>query len=1011
MTKLLAKSALLLGGLANLLPCSAQANPPILNPPAGTYSHSFTLAMTADPNAIIYFTTDGTAPSADSNVYSGPITISAGTTTVQAIALIPDVATSTAASATYTVPPAASTTQLKSSASTLVLPGSLSLTATVNRIASGGAVPSGNVNFYSNTSNKLGTAPLQIIPSSQAWTDEAVLGTPVSYPSGVASVELAKGAQPVLVSAQASTPNVALYKLSPGGNSLSAYTYTNQNMTTTDAVGAGYFLQPASSSVQSFLVHWSGEYYVFDGSTSASDTGLSLNAPTVTTYSGCDCSQPDNEALSVADLDNDGYDDLGVLIEPYNGYYGFYGGIAGVAINAGSSAAGAFNNFIQVTTPADVVSPAVFCPIAITTGKFLSSGGAQLAVLASTPQATCGSTASGPFSIYLFAYDAANLALNEIGTPIALPDNNATTLAAADLNNDGISDLIIGEYIPGTPVIGLIAAAGILPSGGILTALGAGDGTFKALSALLAVPAAPIAFTIDDFSADGKIDVAYTSVNGYSILTGDGTGNFSNRNDYPTAASSAPGGITSGDFNGDKLADLAIVPGSAGFSYSNINVELNSASAQAVLPLGNLALAAGSYNLTAIFPGNSNFATSTSPAVSVTVSQTVPVITWTGSGGSLEYGTPLSAAQLNATANIPGAFTYTPGLGVILPPGTNVVNAAFAPTDSFNYAPASATLSVTVGSPSLATITPTSVNAGSSDTTITVTGLGFVNGAVVTFNGTTLVTTYVDLHHLSAVIPAKLLAAPASATIAVVDPGNLAASGSATFLVKAPAAVATVTASESTVTAGQQSTITLTLDPYPVPVTATATLTFTPDPPNTVQDPAVLFSNNDTTETVTINPGTASSSNPFQFQAGSTAGIITAAVHLALANGQDITPSSLQPVTVTVPASPPMISSVTLTRSGQSLQVSAIALSSTRDMNEAHFHFTPVSGKSLATSDVTVQLTSVFQSWYGSSTSNQYGTNFTYTQPFTLDGDATDIQSVSITLANSAGTSEAATAQ
>jgi hypothetical protein len=93
------------------------------------------------------------------------------------------------------------------------------------------------------------------------------------------------------------------------------------------------------------------------------------------------------------------------------------------------------------------------------------------------------------------------------------------------------------------------------------------------------------------------------------------------------------------------------------------------------------------------------------------------------------------------------------------------------------------------------------------------------------------------------------------------------------------------------------------------------------------------------------------------------------------------------------------------------LQVSLIALSSTRDMTEAQFHFTPVSGKSLTTTDVTVQLTSAFQSWYGSSNSDQYGTNFTYTQPFTLDGDATDIQSVSITLVNSAGNSEPATAQ
>jgi hypothetical protein len=1287
MTKLLATSAFLLAALANVLPCCAQLNPPAFSPPAGTYSRPFTLAMTADSGTTIYYTTDGSAPSGGSNVYSGPITISAGTTTVQAIAisgafLTHYIAPSPVTSATYTVAPPASATQLKSSASTLILPGSLGLTATVNPTASGAAVPSGNVTFYSNTSNQLGTAPLQIIPSSQAWTDEGVLGTPISSPAGLASVVLAKGAQPVLVSAQDVGPNVGLYKLSPGGNALNAYTYTNPNMTTTDAVVAGYFLQPASSSVQSFLVHWYGEYDVFDGSTAASGTGLSLNAPTKTSSSFyCDCPQPDNETLSVADFDNDGYDDLGVFTAPYS-YYDYYGnlyyydGVAGVAINSGSSAAGAFESFVGITPPPDLTHPTVFCPAAITTGHFMSSGGAQLAVLASTPQTSC--TNSGPFAVYLFAYDAKNITLNEIGTPLALPDNTATTLAAADLNNDGISDLIIGEYIPGTAVLGAIKAAAAVPSGGILTALGTGDGTFKALSALSAVPAAPIAFTVNDFNADGNMDVAYTSVNGYSILTGDGTGNFSGRKDYTTAVSSAPGGIASGDFNSDGLADLAIAPGSDAINNSNVDIELNSASAKAVLPLGTHALAAGSYSLTAVFPGDPNFATSTSPAVPVTVSQTAPTITWTGSGGTLKYGTSLSGAQLNAAATVPGAFTYTPGLGAILPPGTNVVKVAFAPTDSFNYAPASATLSITVGSPVLSSITPTSANVGSNDTTITATGMGFVNGAVVTFNGnllattfvdlnhltavipasqlkspalatiavadpgglavtgsatfsitvgtptlagiaptsvnagssdttitvtgggfvngaavtfngtalattfvdlnhltavipakllvapasakvgvvnpgklagtgsatfsitvgtpalasiaptsvnvgntdvsitvtgmgfvngavatfngtalattyvdlqhltavipakllvapasakvgvvnpgnlagtgsanfsitvgtpslasiaptsanvgntdvsiavtgmgfvngavatfngTALATAYVDLQHLTAVIPAKLLVAPASATIAVFNPGNLAGTGSATFSIKAPSAAATVTASETTITAGQQSTITLAVDPYPVPVTATATLTFTPAPPNTVQDPVVLFSDNETTETATIDPASTTSSNDFAFQAGSTAGTMTFTIHLTLDNGQDVTPSNIEPVTVTVPASPPDIKSATLTRSGQSLQIAVIGLSSTRDMSEANFHFTPVSGKSLATSDVRVQLKSAFQIYYSSPDSDGHGTNFTYTQPFTLDGDATDIQSVSITLVNSAGTSEAATAQ
>jgi hypothetical protein len=919
MTKLFAKAAFLVVALASLPPCSAQIAPPVFNPPGGTYSQPITLQMAATSIANIYYTTDNSVPSANSSVYSGPITIGAGTTTVQAIAIASptsNLGSSTITSATYTVAPPTSTTQLKTSANPLILPGALTLTATVNPTASDGAVPTGTITFASNTSTQLGTAPLKIVPSTQAWTGGATLGTPLSNPVGLASVVLAKGAEPVLVSAQspiigtAALPNVTLYKLSPGGNTLNAYTYTNGNQSTTDAVAAGYFLQPASSSVQSFLVHESYQYQVFDGSTTAGPASLDLNPPKTTSNAGCDCSF-DTETVSVADFDGDGYSDLGVLIQSSGpGTIGF----AAIVINAGASNPGSFNTYISVPNPAEVVSPAVFCPVAITTGNFLSTAGVQLAVLASAPQSTCAAAASGPFSVYLFSYDATNSTVSEIGTPVALPDNNAATLAAADLNNDGISDLIIGESIPGPAA----------PIGAIVTALSVGDGTFKAPSAPSALPAAPLAFTINDFNGDGNIDVAYTSASGYSILRGDGAGNLTNRTDRITDISSAPGGITSADLNGDGLADLALVSGSATISDSNLDIVLNSASAQAVLALGAQALAAGNYSLTAAFAGDSNFAAGTSAAVSETVSKTTPVITWVPAATTLQFGTPLGSAQLNATANVPGALTYTPPSGTILPLGNDTVTANFAPTDSFDYAPATANVTTSV------------------------------------------------------------VAAPA---------------------------VATVSAAESTVTAGQQSTITLSVDPYPVAITATATLAFTPAPPNTVPDPAVLFSNNETTEAVTINPSSTTTSSPFQFQAGSTAGTITVTIHLTLANGQDITPTNLAPVTVTVPASAPAISSAMLTRSGKSIQVAVIALSSTRDMTQAQFHFTPVSGKSLKTTDVTVSLTSVFQTWYGSSNSDQYGTNFTYTQPFTLDGDATDIQSVSVTLTNSAGTSGASTAQ
>jgi hypothetical protein len=286
-----------------------------------------------------------------------------------------------------------------------------------------------------------------------------------------------------------------------------------------------------------------------------------------------------------------------------------------------------------------------------------------------------------------------------------------------------------------------------------------------------------------------------------------------------------------------------------------------------------------------------------------------------------------------------------------------------------------------------------------------------VSGAVASFNGTALATTYVSQNQLTAVIPAALLLNPLSATVTVADPGKIAVTGSAPFSVVAAPPSATVVAADATVTAGAQSTVTLNVDPYPLAITATATLVFTPAAPITVQDPAVLFSNNTTTMAATIAPSLTAAATPFGFQSGSTAGTITVTIRLTLASGQDVTPASLGPVTVNVPTAPPVLSSPTLTRSGQSMQITVIALSSTRDMTEAQFHFTAASGKSLKTTDVTVQLASAFQTWYGSSTSDQYGTNFTYTQPFTLDGDASDVASVTITLVNSSGASEPATTQ
>jgi trimeric autotransporter adhesin len=79
-----------------------------------------------------------------------------------------------------------------------------------------------------------------------------------------------------------------------------------------------------------------------------------------------------------------------------------------------------------------------------------------------------------------------------------------------------------------------------------------------------------------------------------------------------------------------------------------------------------------------------------------------------------------------------------------------------------------------VPAPAITSISPASVNAGAAAQTIAVSGTGFVSGSVVTFNGTSLQTTYSSSTSLQASVPAALIANGQTATITVT---NASASG------------------------------------------------------------------------------------------------------------------------------------------------------------------------------------------------------------------------------------------
>lgn len=79
-----------------------------------------------------------------------------------------------------------------------------------------------------------------------------------------------------------------------------------------------------------------------------------------------------------------------------------------------------------------------------------------------------------------------------------------------------------------------------------------------------------------------------------------------------------------------------------------------------------------------------------------TITKATPTITW-GTPSPIYYGTALSATQLNATASVPGTFSYTPNFGIYPQVGNNkALTVTFTPTDTANYNSTTATVYIDV---------------------------------------------------------------------------------------------------------------------------------------------------------------------------------------------------------------------------------------------------------------------------------------------------------------------------
>lgn len=923
---------------------------------------------------------------------------------------------------------------IASNSNPVTYPAPVELTANVS--ASGLGLPTGAVNF-SNNGSSLGTGTLSIVNGASGMNPVGTFDSTTTANIVAEAVgDFNHDGKPDLAVLQTTgTTATLLVSLGNGDGTFQApVSYTVDSGS--DAITAADFNNDGYTDLAISSTSGAVSIYLATGSSSGAlqlnqtlNLSSTFNLPT---------------AIASGDFNKDGLSDLAVIS----------GGVLNVFLNSGAGSFSSTPDFVsgQASAPytgiavADfnkdgypdiaVCHPPISGDVTVPAGVDIYTNNAQSSLgftkTSYTVQGAFASNASSNFEVATGDFNGdgyPDLAvLNEGNSTMdvlinqngAFPSESSYAvvgepvgIATADFNKDGYDDIAITGVAGG-------------PSGGTDIFFGSPTGALTSVSNLPNAYGYSIAAA--DLNGDGNPDlmVAFQSVAsfidsslratlsnvvlpvGTDPLTGAYVPDSAARQLFNPSTSTAinetvhpatpvvtwqpPTSIVYGTALGaTQLNATASVPGS--FTYT---------------PASGTVLSTGTQTLSVLFtPTSSNYALVT-VTVPITVTQATPVVTWS-SPAPISYGTALSAAQLNATASVPGTFIYTPAAGTVLSVGTHTLNVVFTPTDRTDYTTATASVTLAVNASStISAIQPSSGNLGDPATTVTITGFGFLSNSVAQLNGSALTTTYVSATELQAVVPANFFTTVQSGSITVDTPGD-PLSAAVQFNVLAPTAQITFTGPSNSAPGSQPAVNFQFAQSYPVPVTATFTLTVQPATSGGVTDPAVQFASGGDTYTVTI-PANSTTAVPVQLQTGTLAGTITVTATLN-AGGTDITPTSLQPVVIQVPQSAPVLSSVSLVRSGTTLTVTVQGYSSTREIQSAQFHFTGLNGQTLANPDVIVQLGNAFTQWYSSTLSNQYGSAFSYTQSFTLSQDASTIGSVSVTLTNSVGTSNSESAQ
>jgi hypothetical protein len=265
-------------------------------------------------------------------------------------------------------------------------------------------------------------------------------------------------------------------------------------------------------------------------------------------------------------------------------------------------------------------------------------------------------------------------------TPSTVTAGSTVSLkATAHLSDGTTQDVTTGtQWTLSNPALGTLGS-------GILTTKAAGTVTVQGLY----VMAAPASQSSSSTPAAAQNLTASAQV---TINAASSTGGGTTPTPSATITWAAPSAIQYGTaLSSTQLNATASVPGT--FVYT---------------PAAGAILKAGTQTLSVAFtPTDTSTTSAATSSVQLSVSQATPTVTWPTVAG-IQQGTALGAAQLDATASVPGTFTYSPAAGTVLSSGIQQLSAAFTPTDATDYAAVTAKNSISVlaaGAAGAATIT------------------------------------------------------------------------------------------------------------------------------------------------------------------------------------------------------------------------------------------------------------------------------------------------------------------